>query len=238
MDRIQLLLRQHDQFIKRADRMLAAAAGGRELPADAEFHTEEIQSLESETEDLLVDLLGRLPSDREWRKPSSAAYQGQWATKNSGPMTWLEQYKSALIRSKNYLSLHVDDSTRSVHQGDVITVQNLQSLATRGSTVGDVSLTGAIGGDSLLVLQDASLVGQLSALRKALRKECQSSNSDDAALDADIGAVANAERAAREGDEEGTLKCLKSVGKWCLDIATKISASLAADAIKKATGFH
>jgi hypothetical protein len=51
-------------------------------------------------------------------------------------------------------------------------------------------------------------------------------------------APSKAEEAARQGDEASALEKLESVGKWCLDVATKIGVSLATDAIKQSTGLN
>jgi hypothetical protein len=51
-----------------------------------------------------------------------------------------------------------------------------------------------------------------------------------------IGAVANAEVAAKEGDGPKTLEWLGKAGKWALDNATKIGVGVATSALKTALG--
>jgi hypothetical protein len=49
-----------------------------------------------------------------------------------------------------------------------------------------------------------------------------------------IGAVANAEKAARKDDSPATLQYLKSAGEWTLGIAKEIGVKVAAEALNKA----
>jgi hypothetical protein len=77
-----------------------------------------------------------------------------------------------------------------------------------------------------------TLAKELSLLRAELRKEATESEHDIA-----IGAIASAEKAAKEGNGAKALEALKDVGNWAIDVATKIGVSVAAEAIKKASGF-
>jgi hypothetical protein len=71
----------------------------------------------------------------------------------------------------------------------------------------------------------------LSHLRGSMRETATYADQDIA-----VGQVAAAEKAAREGDKATVIRHLKNVGKWTLDVATKIGVNLASEAIKKASG--
>jgi tetratricopeptide (TPR) repeat protein len=75
------------------------------------------------------------------------------------------------------------------------------------------------------------LAADLSSLHAKLRSEPDSAEHDE-----EIGQVAAAERAAKNGDGEKTLHYLKGAGKWVLDVASKITESVAAKALLIATG--
>ena len=76
-----------------------------------------------------------------------------------------------------------------------------------------------------------ALARDLAALRNHLRQMAQ-----DAAQDAAIGAVAQAEIAAKDGDGPHALEALAKAGKWAFDNATKIGVAVAAGALKVALG--
>lgn len=77
----------------------------------------------------------------------------------------------------------------------------------------------------------AQLAGELGKLREELDK--RKSETDHYI---DIGKVAEAEKAAKEGDESKVWSSLKTAGKWVLDTATDIGVKVAVDAIKQAAG--
>ncbi len=52
-----------------------------------------------------------------------------------------------------------------------------------------------------------------------------------------IGAVAQAEKDAKDGQRSKIMTSLSKVGKWALDVAKELGTSLAVEAIKKAAGF-
>ena len=74
----------------------------------------------------------------------------------------------------------------------------------------------------------AEQLGQVAevAQRKATEPEHQMA----------IGSIQAAKAAAEKGDEAKALSFLKTAGKWALDIATDISAKIAAEVIKKQIG--
>jgi hypothetical protein len=52
-----------------------------------------------------------------------------------------------------------------------------------------------------------------------------------------IGAVAQAEKDANDGQRSKIMTSLSNVGKWALDVAKEMGKTLAVEAIKKAAGF-
>ena len=233
MDKQKLLfmIARHEQFLRRVARMLAAGQRGDELPNDAEFQTEEIQGLDSSAADLAVELSGSVPNEREWMPPGRYAFENGYM--KPGALTWLRSFEQGLRMSKRYFELFLPTSAMEVHMGDKITVGAAQVVMGSHARTGEISTQGSVrqGGADQLAL--AQLADELSTLRKAMRRE---SDPDDASQDIDLGAVAQAEKAARSGDHEGVMAQLKSVGKWCLDVATKIGVNLATEAIKSSTG--
>ncbi|NOT58868.1 MAG: hypothetical protein HOP19_01450 [Acidobacteria bacterium] len=72
------------------------------------------------------------------------------------------------------------------------------------------------------------LAKDLSSLRAALKE-----NATEPEHDVTVGTVAGAQAAAQKGDGAKTFEYLSKAGNWALDVATKIGASLAAEAIKR-----
>jgi hypothetical protein len=75
----------------------------------------------------------------------------------------------------------------------------------------------------------AELAKQLAQVRVEMKKKA---NPDDAEQDAEIGAIAQAEKAAKSGDQSKTLEFLKGAGKWTLEVTKSIAAGLVKDAIE------
>ena len=76
-----------------------------------------------------------------------------------------------------------------------------------------------------------ALATELNTLRRYLRQEAVEPEHDVA-----IGAIANAEVAAKEGNGPKTLEWLGKAGKWTLDNAGKIGVEVATAALKIALG--
>lgn len=72
---------------------------------------------------------------------------------------------------------------------------------------------------------------ELERLRAALRAEATTPDNDQVV--ADIG---QAELAAKNGDGPKAMRYLRSAGKWAFGVATSIGVTVAAAAIKAATG--
>lgn len=74
---------------------------------------------------------------------------------------------------------------------------------------------------------------ELVTLRKKQKEEAHEKDE----YDAQIGAIASAQEAAKEGNGQDVMKFLKVAGKWALDTATKIGTDVAAKAINFFVGF-
>lgn len=71
------------------------------------------------------------------------------------------------------------------------------------------------------------LSDELARLRAAMRTRAIEPGHDVA-----VAEIAQAETAARDGDDDATRHHLKKAGRWSFDVATAIGAQLAAAAIK------
>lgn len=77
----------------------------------------------------------------------------------------------------------------------------------------------------------SQLSDELARLHQAMKAEATDSEHYNA-----IGSVIEAEGAAKAKDSSKMVESLKSAGKWTLDVASKIGASLATEAIKQSMG--
>lgn len=77
----------------------------------------------------------------------------------------------------------------------------------------------------------SQLSDELARLHQAMKGEATNSEHYKA-----IGSVMEAEGAAKAKDSSKVVESLKSAGKWTLDLASKIGASLATEAIKQSMG--
>jgi hypothetical protein len=77
----------------------------------------------------------------------------------------------------------------------------------------------------------SALSKELAELLSTLKKEAT-----EPEYDMSIGAIASAERSAKEGNGPKALEDLKKAGTWALDKATKISVPVATAALKAALG--
>lgn len=226
------IITRHDHCLRRVARMLAADSRGDALPADAEFHEHELKSLDANAADLAVELSGSVPNETDWMPPVRFAYRHGYM--KPGPMTWLKAFEQGLRLSKRYFESFLAQSQREVHVGDKINVGAAHVVMGSNATAGDITTQGAVSlGEAVSVTDLIALADELAALRKALRTE---NRDDDIDGDADIGAIALAEKAARAGEKDKMLSALKSVGTWAFDVATKIGVNLASSALKSASG--
>jgi len=72
---------------------------------------------------------------------------------------------------------------------------------------------------------------ELGKLREQMRASAQSAAEDKA-----VGEIAAAEEDALAANGPGVLRHLKNAGTWAFDVATKIGASVAAEALEKSLG--
>lgn len=78
----------------------------------------------------------------------------------------------------------------------------------------------------------------LSALGPELQKllEAMRTEKSEPEHEVEIGMVSAADAAIKKGDTSQAFDFLKRTGKWAFDVATKIGVSVAAEALKHATG--
>jgi hypothetical protein len=87
--------------------------------------------------------------------------------------------------------------------------------------------------DSFNTVERAVDLTALSEQLRNLRAEMKrTANPEDAERDAEIGAVAQAEKAAKRGDQRTALGLLRGASKWTLDVAKSVTAHLVQDAIE------
>jgi hypothetical protein len=119
----------------------------------------------------------------------------------------------------------------------------------RSQNIGKVENAGAIIGGSATVsggtyqgsgIQEASdalqvdlgaLANELARLRAELR-----SRAVEVDQDLVVASVAEAQRAATEGDRAGVIHALRKAGSWALSVATEVGAEIAAKVIGSAIG--
>jgi hypothetical protein len=222
---------QHDQMIQRASTMIAAGSAGLPLPPSAQFHPEECKNFDSEMLGIIIDTTANLPSTSAWTKPSSFAFANEPRGDNREPFGWLKAYRAGLEISKRYFEVLL--ASHYAKKGGMrgsVHVTNAQ-VVVLDSTTGDIKADGNLIGGSYVSIDMAQLSRELGVLRAAMRQAASEPDHDIA-----LGAIAEAEKLASAGNAKGALARLKGVGKWCLDVATKIGVSVAAKAIESQIG--
>jgi uncharacterized protein YjbI with pentapeptide repeats len=123
--------------------------------------------------------------------------------------------------------LEGDYMSRDIHARDVV-----------GSTIGDNNTLQARDINYQQLWNQAgssidlpALAEELGRLRATMRQEASEPEHDE-----ELGAVASAEKAAKQSDGPRALEYLKAAGKWTLGIAEKIGTELAVAAMKKTMG--
>jgi hypothetical protein len=121
----------------------------------------------------------------------------------------------------------MDDKSQNIEK-----VENVGSIAAGDARISGGSFQGS--GVQLITsngqkIDLSELAKELSALRAALREQATELDHDIA-----LASVAEAEKAAVEGDEAATVSALRKAGRWALDVAKQIGASLATEALKSA----
>ncbi len=108
-----------------------------------------------------------------------------------------------------------------VQRGGKISAHNL--AVGRGASIHDDKPAGDI--------DLRRLATELAVLRGQLKAQATEPEHDVA-----VGAVAAAERAAKQGNASSALGHLKEAGSWALGVATKVGVPVAVAALKQALG--
>lgn len=229
--RVLIAIARHDQLIDRARRMVAADRAGRPLPEDAQYHQQELEDFEKAMVDLIIDVTAEAPREQDWLRPGSFALKHEPRGDNWEKLGWLKTYLRGLEISKGYFQRLLSIYAEDLHMGDKIIVGQAQVVMGSNASAGNIAFQGQLAGGSVGTIDLPRLADELATLRAALRQAATLPEHDIS-----LGAVAAAERASREGDANGALAHLKTAGKWCLDIASKIGVSVASDALKTSLG--
>ena len=116
-------------------------------------------------------------------------------------------------------------------EGDQINIRDSQGVITAGRSATAYGIVFNQWQRAAPEMNLESLTKELETLRSQLKAEAK-----DAEHDAAVGAVAQAETAAKAGDGPQAFQYLAKAGKWALDVATKIGTPLAIAALQKALG--
>lgn len=143
----------------------------------------------------------------------------------------VDRYASFLIElSGQYDSYTRQDAIREVVMGDKYEVSGQAGAVGREAHAHDMSFQ-QIWANRASEIDLPRLAIELETLRQQLRQQATTREHD--AVVAEIGAAAEE---AERGDGPGALRRLKAAGKWALDTATSIGATVAAAAIRAAIG--
>ena len=148
-----------------------------------------------------------------------------------------EERRAEIDYQRKTPQLSFSDSTVLMVGGDYMS-RDFHARDLAGSIVGDDNTLQARdinlhqlwnqAGSSIVL---PALAEELGRLRAAMRQEASELEHDEA-----LGAVASAEKAAKQSDGPRALEYLKAAGKWTLGIAEKIGTELAVAAMKKMMG--
>jgi len=148
---------------------------------------------------------------------------------HAGQYEWrqtMSDYKRAI--NNNDQDTTTSTTIGSIHIGDVYTANQAGAQGPQ-SQAKNTKQTQIHNSKQLPNLAD--LATALNQLRSELR-----SQATDTDHDVTVGAIAEAESAARAGDGRKTIEHLKRAGKWALDNAVKIGIPVATQAIEIALG--
>lgn len=149
------------------------------------------------------------------REGKAEEYANQLYISASDTGSYSENVRSTIIKELNMGDKYVAGQVGA--QGPNAHAHDMQFTQTWNEAASDMDLK--------------ILAEELAKLREALKKEASAPDQDAA-----VGAIANAELAANEGDGPKTLEWLSKAGKWALDHADKIGVAIATAALKAALG--
>ncbi|MBZ5788733.1 hypothetical protein K8353_01290 [Burkholderia contaminans] len=227
-DRLVSAIARHDDFIRRAVRMLAADARGDPLPEDALFHEEELKALDASLSDTAVDLAGAFVPEEVWVPPVRFAYRHGFGKPGMG---WVKEFHAGLLISKRYFEALLPKFAPNVHYGDTMHVGVAGVVLGPKATAGDISLRDSQIAGELRACDLNSLADDLDHLRSAMKAEAVTAEQD-----VEVAKVASAGLAARNGDVQSVIGHLAGVGRWCLDVAAKVAPELATATLKAMLG--
>jgi hypothetical protein len=127
---------------------------------------------------------------------------------------------------------------KNIEKVPITSETNSTIINMSGGTVGQM-ITGQIDGEVVQIINDFTwdsdkfdqLEKELSAIHIAMKT---AKTNDD--QDIEIGEIVKAKKAAKEKNKEGLFKAIQATGKWTLDFAIQVGATLVAEIIKLSWG--
>lgn len=136
--------------------------------------------------------------------------------------------KPAEVPNITITNIHqVENNAPMNDKGD--TINNSGQIASTGRNSDVHDNTFILGDNRLNEINLAALSEELAALRAELRKEVPNPTAEQ---DSELGALAQAEVEAKNGNQAGTLQHLRRTGKWALTVAERIGVALVAAILK------
>jgi hypothetical protein len=142
----------------------------------------------------------------------------------------LQKYRSKLEKVELLISLQEKGNLSVPPEG--IVINNISGEQIGAIALRAINMTSTQAGTQIeKTVNLTQLADDLSRLRQAMKREAPGTERDIA-----IDEIARAEQAARAEDIPKVTEHLRSAGKWTLDVATKIGAAVAVEALNKAMG--
>lgn len=156
-----------------------------------------------------------------------------------GLLLQLKAVDASIANKPDLAAQAVDDLLLSLPRA---LAQNRLAASTRGDTyvIGQAAAVGPHARAERVINQSfilgasvdlAKLADELATLRSELRRSAETAEHDEA-----TGAVATAEKAARNGDRSGTMAALAKVGTWVWDKASALGLDLLKEYLSKRAG--
>jgi hypothetical protein len=225
---LRLAIGRHDDLLERVAKMLSYAKQSGAIPRHLLLAEEELKALD----EFLVSVaagLTKVPNlpESTWMPPVRFAYRTGYC--REGQWTWLEALHRGLTQSRAFFA-----SLEPRRQPDGSVTYNVGTAGVfvvgAGAHVHNVEVTQDFS-SHVTQINLPLLADELARLRAAMRADAKTLEQDAA-----VGAVADAEIAARAGDRPRALERLKAAGKWALDVAMKIGVEIATSALKVQLG--